>query len=400
VTPLSEIKAKLAKRWLTHYLPDSLATESAFFPLRIGLKPPTDKQLLQDFEAVKRWVQSYAQLEKSPFEIEWQSKRTSLGKNDFPQAIRFQTIHNLAGFINKAAELALYQTLSNQLIDTFPPLKPFCQKHPAKVLNYHPAWPCLRSFIQWRLANPNPQIYLRQVPIADFDSKFLEGHKAILAECLDIILPVEHIRSEFSGVKQFCARYGFLDQAEQLQARLLDRQQTLQGFKTFSAPFSEWQSFQPQAFGIQRVFITENKVNFLAFPELANALVLFGKGFGFEHWKQLTWLKDLPIYYWGDIDTHGFAILNQFRQAWPNTQSLLMDEATLLAHQALWGVEPQPTQARLSHLAAEEQRLYQALQQNDLGPNIRLEQERIAFTWLVEQLKETFTQDGCTSKNG
>jgi hypothetical protein len=97
----------------------------------------------------------------------------------------------------------------------------------------------------------------------------------------------------------------------------------------------------------------------------------------------LAWLKDLPIHYWGDIDTHGFAILNQLRHVLPQAQSLLMDEATLLAHQALWGQEPQPTQANLTQLTSAEQALYQKLQQGVFGKNIRLEQERIAYHWLL-----------------
>ncbi|MBE0470865.1 MAG: hypothetical protein IBX55_15335 [Methyloprofundus sp.] len=392
MTPLSEIKARLLKRWLSHFLPDSLEAESVCFPLRIGLKPPADKQLLQDFEAVKSWVKSYAQLENPAFKIDWQTKRTSLGKNDFPQAIVFQDVENLAKFLNKTGELTLYQTLCNQLINGFPLLRTFCQKQPAKVLAHNQAWSSLLHFLHWRVSHSNPQIYLRQVPLAQFDSKFLEAHKGVLADCLDLILPPEQIQKDFSRVKQFCARYGFLDQTEQLQARLLDPNQSLQGFKTISAPFAEWQGFQSQTLGIQRVFITENKVNFLAFPDTQSSLILFGKGFGFEHWKQLAWLKDLPIFYWGDIDTHGFAILNQFRQAWSQTQSLLMDEATLLAHQDLWGLEPQPTHAELTALTRPEQQLYQGLQQNRFGQNIRLEQERIRYTWL-RQVLDVFTTE-------
>ena len=386
MTPLSDIKNKLSKRWLSHYLPDSIAVESAFFPLRLGLKPPTDQQILQDFNHVKIWVQSYAQLENPAFEIEWQTKRTSLGKNDFPQALVFKDIEQLARFLNKTAELIRYRTLSQKLIQALPTLSVFCQKYPQKVLENDQAWSFLEAFLHWRLANPNPNIYLRQVPLVAFDSKFLETHKAVLAECLDLILPPEQIKTEFSGTKQFCARYGFLDQAEQLQARLLDPCQSLQGFRTFSAPFAEWQAFSPESLGIKQVFITENKVNFLALPAVKNSLVLFGKGFGFAHWKQLVWLKDLPIYYWGDLDTHGFAILNQLRQVLPQTQSFLMDEATLLTHQNLWGTEPQSTKAMLTALTPAEFRLYQALQNNTFGPAIRLEQERIGFAWLQDAL--------------
>ncbi|WP_127470378.1 Wadjet anti-phage system protein JetD domain-containing protein [Thiomicrorhabdus aquaedulcis] len=386
MTPLTDLKAKLAKRWLSHYLPDSLGNPSACFPLRLGLNPPTDKQILQDFAAVKHWVQSYAQLESPSFEIEWVSKRTSLGKNDFPQAIVFQGIENLAKFLNKTAELMLYKRLSNQLMDRFSSLKIFCQKQPAQVLAYDQAWSSLLVFMQWRLAHPNPQLYLRQVPLVAFDSKFLEAHKAVLAECLDLVLPPQQIQSEFNGVRHFCARYGFLDHAEQLQARLLDPNETLQGFKTLSAPFSEWRSFQPHALGIKQVFITENKVNFLAFPNVSHSLILFGKGFGFEHWQQLSWLKNLPIFYWGDLDTHGFAILNQLRHVWPHTQSLLMDEATLLAHSALWGQELKPTRAALTALNPTEQTLYQQLINHHWGKQVRLEQERISYEWLQHAL--------------
>jgi hypothetical protein len=387
MTPLSEIKSKLAKRWLTHYLPDSLSSESGFFPLKMGLKPPTDKQILQDFEAVKLWVQAYAQLNNPPFVIEWQTKRTSLGKNDLPQAIVFENIDTLAQFLNHTVELAHYRKQAKQLLQAFPVLKVFCQKQSAKLLAYdNQAWLSIIAFIRWRLAHPQPAIYLRQVPLAEVDSKFLEAHKAVLASCLDLVLAPEQIQSSFSGTKQFCARYGFLDQAEQLQARLLDPNQSLQGFKTFSAPFVEWQDFNPAHYGIEQVYITENKVNFLAFPDRPNSLILFGKGFGFEHWAQLAWLKDLPIHYWGDIDTHGFAILNQLRHVLPQAQSLLMDEATLLAHQALWGQEPQPTQANLTQLTLAEQALYQILQQGAFGKNIRLEQERIAYNWLLNNL--------------
>lgn len=193
--PLSEIKNKLAKRWLSHYLPDSIAVESAYFPLRIGLKPPTDKEILQDFESVKNWVQSYAQLENPAFEIDWQTKRTSIGKNNFPQAVVFINHESLAKFLNKTTELTQYRKLSQQLIHAFPALGHFCQKYPQKVLENHQAWSLLITFLHWRLANPKSHIYLRQVPLAEFDSKFLETHKAVLAECLDLILPPENIKT-------------------------------------------------------------------------------------------------------------------------------------------------------------------------------------------------------------
>jgi hypothetical protein len=77
----------------------------------------------------------------------------------------------------------------------------------------------------------------------------------------------------------------------------------------------------------------------LAFPHLAGSMVVFGAGYGFEVLAGAHWLQERSVYYWGDIDTHGFAILDQLRAQLPQVQSLLMDRATLLAHHSQWGEE-------------------------------------------------------------
>ena len=57
-----------------------------------------------------------------------------------------------------------------------------------------------------------------------------------------------------------------------------------------------------------------------------------------------------------------------------------MDRDTLLAHQAQWVSEPQPTQRDLSRLNEAERRLYDDLRWRRLRDEpLRLEQERIAF---------------------
>ena len=128
------------------------------------------------------------------------------------------------------------------------------------------------------------------------------------------------------------------------------------------------------------VFITENEINFLAFPAAADSLVVFGAGYGFDALAQAGWLQQRTLHYWGDIDTHGFAILDQLRSHFPHAQSFLMDRDTLLAHQPQWLEEPQPTQRELPRLSPDEQRLYDDLRWRRLRDEpLRLEQERIAF---------------------
>lgn len=73
-----------------------------------------------------------------------------------------------------------------------------------------------------------------------------------------------------------------------------------------------------------------------AFGAVAGRLAL---GYGLELLLRSDWLKSKTMYYWGDIDTHGFAMLDRLRGAFPEARSFLMDRATLLAHRALWGQE-------------------------------------------------------------
>lgn len=44
------------------------------------------------------------------------------------------------------------------------------------------------------------------------------------------------------------------------------------------------------------------------------------------------WLRDVAVRYWGDVDTHGMAILAEVRRALPHVRSALMDLETLQDH--------------------------------------------------------------------
>jgi hypothetical protein len=130
---------------------------------------------------------------------------------------------------------------------------------------------------------------------------------------------------------------------------------------------------------IRRVFIIENEINFLSFMDVRASLVLFGQGCGFESLAEIPWLADLPLYYWVDIDTHGFADLDQLRARLPHVRSLLMEESTLLAHREFWACEPAPQKRDLHRLTIPEAHLYDDLRENRFGERVRLEQERVDF---------------------
>jgi hypothetical protein len=109
-------------------------------------------------------------------------------------------------------------------------------------------------------------------------------------------------------------------------------------------------------------------------------------GYGVGALARLPWVMRAACTYWGDLDTHGFAILSRARLQLPHLESALMDEETLLRHRDLWVTEQdQYATAELPLLTPSEQSVYCGLRQNRWAPNVRLEQERVpwAYAWEV-----------------
>ena len=90
-------------------------------------------------------------------------------------------------------------------------------------------------------------------------------------------------------------------------------------------------------------------------------------------------MRDRDVSYWGDLDTHGFAILDRARAALPHVRSVLMDAPTLLQHREHWGSEPSQVTGGLTRLTVAEHATFVALQRNQHGQSVRLEQERVRF---------------------
>src|SRR5690606_8203025 len=114
--------------------------------------------------------------------------------------------------------------------------------------------------------------------------------------------PPEAVDASAGGVAQFARRYGFLDKPLRIRFRLLDPSlPSLPGCNGLSDIALDIDSFAALALPLERVFITENETNFLAFPDTARAIVIFGAGYGWEALARADWLHRCPLHYWGDI---------------------------------------------------------------------------------------------------
>jgi len=392
--------AQLEKFWsrgilLQEALQSENPQSSELFPKRLTFKTPSSRALAEEFDQVRSWLVQIKQLDG--FRVEYKTvQHRVMGQHRLPSEVWLDDLDSAIALLGQQKNQARFLRQYQQTQTHLPELLPWLYQQPIKVLAHADVWPQLLDFILWRQQHPIPGIYLRQVSLPGIDSKFIEQHKAILTTLLDQVLPEEQINTDMTSAKRFAERYGFLAKPEYIRFRILDPQLSVlpnvQGDISLTA--ADFNALQHQADFFQRldhIFITENEINFLTFPAYKNALVIFGAGYGFSAFEHVTWLSKMNIFYWGDIDTDGFAILNQLRHKLPQVHSLLMDEDALLAHQAFWGSDDKAGNKtkpqELLHLTTDEQNLYQALLSHRYQQSLRLEQERVQFSYLNKVLQ-------------
>jgi hypothetical protein len=381
-----DIKAQLSRLWGRGKLLRSLVTDEKIFPLRLTLKGPSSTDVTERFEAVRAWT---AELSAMPhLRIEWREINHRVqGMQRLPQSIWVDTLDDALQLLKKQRDAQRFMQLVDVTRSRLPLLLPWLAQRPLQAIDLADQWLRLLAVVHWLMDHPRPGIYLRQVDIPGVHSKFIEAHQRVLSELFDLALPGETIAVERTGVSHFAARYGFLAKPVRIRLRVLDKGIPLLQSAVQPDIMVDADSFSRLKMPLRCIFITENETNFLAFPAAAEAIVIFGAGYGWDALTRATWLTRCTIHYWGDIDTHGFAILNQLRSYFKHVSSFLMDRETLMAHETHWGEEVNQTLHDLPHLTPKERALFDDLRDNRIRKNLRLEQEHIGFHWVMDKLQ-------------
>ena len=361
---------------------------ASLFPLPLRLRRPTNKAISERFEEVRQWIRLLEECARSRrgfgYVIEWaEINHRQLGRNRVPVAVSVPSERDALKLIGKEKEATRFDELYRSTVSSFPNLSAWLTRKPLTVLDNASEWPQILSVVAWFQDHPNSNLYVRQLDIAGVDTKFVESRKGLFAELLDIVLARPSNPPPGTIAQAFEQRYGLKGKTPTIRFRILDHKLAIGGLLDIAIPADQFATLVIPA---RRVFIAENEVNGLAFPDVQDSIVIFGLGYSIDLLHPILWMKDRDIYYWGDIDTHGFAMLDRLRAAFPSACSLLMDRETLLAHRSLWVREDTPFRGALSRLAPNEHELFLQLINNNLGEAVRLEQERISFARLQQEL--------------
>jgi hypothetical protein len=386
-TTPADVLHRLRRRWDSGELLRQYGNAAAWEPIAYTLHGPTAGELAADLAAARRWAASWEHVPGLRVEHRRVGGRL-IGANDVPAKAWVDGIDQAwvaLGVVTQAGEF------TRLLADTrhrAPRLAGWILAHPMRLLELAPVWMALVDAALWIDQHAHQPLYLRQVDVAGVDTKFIQRHQAVLADLLDLQIAAERIETG-QPRSEFTARYRLRSRPTYLRLRSLDPATPLAGgYTELAVRCEELAARAPQH---TEVYIVENEITYLAFPDVPNAVALFGAGYAVGAAAPLHWLGDRRLIYWGDIDTHGFAILDRLRQYFPHARSMLMDRATLLAHESQWIREPKPTTARLDRLNNDEADLYRDLVEDSLGPSIRLEQERISYA-AIEQAVASITR--------
>ncbi len=377
----ADVREAVRKKWGT--LLAAYAAGQEWAPLDFPLRGPGPGEIGERLGEVQKWAGEWEQAARGPLRVEYKKiGGRHIGANLIPGRAWVDGYEQAWALLGAAAEIRRLAELTEQTRAACPRLAPWLTAHPVKALALARDWAQLLATVAWIDRRQTPGMYLRQVDVPGVDTKFIGRHKGVLTDLLDQQLDANRIDQE---ARDFEARFRFRRKPAYVRFRRSASYDGV-GMSVFSELTVRAEELAVPPPGVARAYIVENEVTYLAFPLAADAMVMFGGGYAVDVLESLAWLAALDVSYWGDIDTHGFAILNRLRHHVPHARSILMDRATLLAHREQWVREPTPTAVALDSLAAAEQTLYRDLVTGEFGPAVRLEQERISFASIERAL--------------
>lgn len=384
-TTRRDVVQVLEKRWHRGEFLTALAQGLPVVPQSVPLRGPGAREVADRFGEVQDWVRRWED-GAAGLRLEYGTVGGRLiGANRLPVRTWVDDEALLWRTLGVGADVQAFRQLLAHTRLKYPELEPWVHRNPQAALAETAVWERLLAVVRWIVDCGGPEVYLRQIDVPGVDTKFVESRRRVLAELLDAVLPADRV-NDAAPRGSFAERYRLAAKPAYLRCRCLDARPLLDTRPLLGArPVGPTElTFRVDELAQivlpgQKVIIVENEITFLALPAASDTLAILGGGYGVTRLAPVPWLQEREVHYWGDLDTHGFAILDRLRAFLPAARSLLMDRSTLEGHREHWGRESSPVNARLERLSEPEQALYADLVEDRYAPAVRLEQERIRF---------------------
>jgi hypothetical protein len=357
----------------------------------IALGAPTQSEAAADPEAVRAWAAAWSAWESSdqPGVVTWETRQwPRLGTQRLPAAMLIGSPNEVALLADQGGRWQRAAARHDRLCTVCVWLsgQPAPQRLFDALADYSDVdFERLLGLMRWLSEHPASGLQLRQLPIAGLDTKWVEQRRGLIIDLMQC-RPLQP-----SGGQQgrdLHALLGLARQPTRMRLRLLgdDLRRQVGGLCDIEAPVVELATLPISP---RLAFVVENLESGLALPAVAGAVALLKLGHAVSLLQLLPWLRASRVIVWGDIDTHGFAILDRVRAGLPHAESILMDLNTLLPHRDLWVEEPRPYDGpALERLREPERQVFDGLSQGSWGVRVRLEQERLPWPLVLTTIEQ------------
>ncbi len=386
-----DISSKALKIYTSGKFYINTIEQSDLFPLEIKLKKLKQSDLRDNYATLLNELNS---LKKENFELEYKEFNfKSIGLQKLPIAVHFKDERSFLNFISKDEECKLFKQEYKKIIFRYPDLQKLILEKPFLLLDYVKIWDELLLVCDFFINNPRPNIYTRELSIVGIDTKFIQKNQKILDILFSLLLSSKNKKEEIKTLSNFGfeKKYFLKYPMPIVRFRILDENQKLCGLSDISVPIDEFKKLNIEC---ENIFIVENKITTLSFPQVKNSMVIFGSGYGIEILRDVECLKSKKLFYWGDIDRDGFAILSQARAYYEHLRSIFMDEE-LIKRFSIYATKDtnlKKTKKILPNLNEQELIIYDRLVDDYYAKNFRLEQEKVHIDYIKEKLELLFLQ--------
>lgn len=382
--------ARRYREWLAD--PASGATDV----LRFSIACPTAARASGDPTGTADWIRRWREFESSvdarathgahEVEVAWADRRLpGFGVVALPQRVEIRGDRAIARIGGRAARWETVRARADDLLRLGPDhselslaaaaTAPLWEKLPDRDMER------LLAVCRWVLEHPTEGLRAREVAVPGVDTKWIETRIRLVEQLVDAARSGRD--SAAHDEPPIVSGLGLKRSDLRVRMRILDPAIPFP-LRDVESPVDQLAELWDDGTGPQHLVVVENLTTFLALPPLPGAVALFGRGFAVDAVAALPWALAALIVYWGDLDSHGFAILDRLRHHAPHAVSVLMDVETLDTWRDLTVTDPRPTRREPTRLTADEVATLELLTARG---DLRLEQERIAWDWVLPRLR-------------
>lgn len=360
-----ELAQQLARQWQNNALRAQRLLTPEPWPLKLTIGQPTASQVLQQAVRVQQHIQRWRLVTVGEVVFERKNYRRLAEAVELPS---YWQINNPSEWVQACQDADVrheFAALSELITASEPCMyellvrerslwrhKPLSEVHDTLVLAGKLTPGC---------AQGQP---LRLLSGYGVDTKFVERHETLLRRLLD---------TRFADAASEQGLLNFLDALDEKDHWLLVRP-LAEGLLPFQRLRLTSTELAQAALPATRILLVENERCEHLLPPLQDCIAVLGAGFNLA-WLAGQALEGKQLYYWGDLDTWGLAMLARARQLRPNVQAVMMTQDVFTDYAGFAVHEPQRAgDFDRSHLTSSEQALLVHLQEQEKG---RLEQEFI-----------------------